>query len=539
MKIHLLKSGHLISLLCILLGGLAQAATHTYDLNNRLSRISYEDGREASFTYDDMGNLTGVKTKLGAAPSVVATEAITGSVGSPIADYQIVVNRPGDVTGFQISGLPAGLKANTGKVVNADGKAPGVIYGTPKAGGVFSVKVAAKSAKATGSPTVLTANISNPFIKEMDGFALTGKFSGLLDPSAISGGNLGGWLTISLASKGTFTGSIQLGKIKYPFKGMFDGASGGATAITIPRKNQPPLTLNLLLTMDGEGRGELTGTLGDGSQTLALGVQRQIWGKMKTADLFGATPAVLYNIGIELDPAHVTDPDYPQGWGFVALKVDKAGVSKFVGQLSDGTKITASSVVTSEGEVPFFIRLYGGAGSLAGTAVIDPQTELSPLDNSVGGLLVWNRPAGTKVTDRLYSKGFQTDAFLAGAAYTAPPKGSRVLDLGSNPVHPAVSMELTNGGLSAMLVTDLTINTANKVTSFLPNDHSYLLTFTPKTGLFSGSFVPAAGTKAIKFSGLLIPDAEPAFDAGFGYFLNPGTSIAKPILSGGVWIGRD
>jgi YD repeat-containing protein len=516
----------------------AGAATQTYDGNNRLIRLAYDDGREASFTYDAMGNPTAVTTKAGAAPSVMATDPIAGTVGSPIADYQIQVNRPGEVTGFKITGLPAGLKASTGKVANADGKAPGVIYGTPTAGGVFRVQVAAMGAKTTGSQTVITANIANPFIQEMNGFALTGKFSGVLDPSDVSGGGLGGWLAMNLAKGGAFTGSLQLGKAKYSFKGMFDGASGGAATITIARKGLPPLSLDLVLTMDGEGPGEMTGNLGDGAKTLALGIEREVWGKNKQPDLYGSMPAVPYNIAIELDPANIGDADYPQGWGFVIVTIAKTGVAKFAGQLADGTKFTASSVVTPAGEVPFFASLYAGAGSLVGVAAIDPRTEFSPLDNSVDGPAQWTRPAATKATDRLYAKGFETGVGLTGSVYVPPSAGSRVLRLGSEPVHAAVNMELTDGGLPAKRVTALTINTANKMTAFTPNDSTYKLTFTPKTGLFTGSFIPGAGIKGAKFSGLLVPDAQADLESGFGCFLNMRDATADPILSGGVWIGQ-
>lgn len=525
----------------ILFGGLLStsfAASYTYDLSNRLVRISHTDGREVSYTYDAAGNLTGVATRANTPPTILVSTPLSGTVGSPVSDYQIQTNRSAEVVGFRITGLPKGLVANLGNAVNTEGKAPGVIYGTPQVPGTFLVKVAAIGASGIGQEVILPVQIGNSFTDTKGGFALAGRFSGRIDPSAISGAENGGWLTLTLSPNGAFTGSLQLGKSKYALRGVFDGRTGVGLTLNITRPGLPDLILDLNLTLNGNNRGQIVGTLRDGGTTQSLTLEREVWNKSFTPVLFGAKAPVPYHLALELDAGHRGDADYPQGWGFMVLSVNSLGAAKISGQLADGTKITSSSIVSREGEVSFFVGLYGGAGALVGAVQINPETELSPLDNSIDGQATWLRPVSNKPTDTLYPGGFKTTMSLGGAVYAAPLAGYRVLHLGNKTPHAAVQLELSEGSLSPSLTTALTISAANKVTEFTPNDATYKLTFNPAKGLFSGSFVPAAGRKPIPFSGLLVPVTPLGRESGFGYFLNPGATKTSPILSGGAWIGE-
>lgn len=111
------------------------------------------------------------------------------------------------------------------------------------------------------------------------------------------------------------------------------------------------------------------------------------------------------------------------------------------------------------------------------------------------------------------------------------------MDLGDDASHPPVSLELAAGGLSPAITTALTISTANRVTAFAPDNHSFSLTFTPATGMFSGKFT--AAPHRVRFhSGILLPTADGAPAQGCGFFLRPGASLSDPMLSGSALITR-
>lgn len=520
----------------VLANGVPHAA-NTYDINNRLTQVTYNDGRQVTYTYDAMGNITSVKTKTEAPPVVLVGSPILGAVGHPITDHQIQSNRPGDVTGYVLSGLPKGLKVNTKTVVNADGKGPGVIYGTPNAGGTFSIKVSLKSASGTSAPAIIPASIDTPFSTIEDGFNLTGGFSGAIDPSAIAGADLGGWLTIKTTATGAFSGTLQIGALKYAFKGAFDGATGATPSITIVRKTPlGNLTLDLTLGLTGNFRGQVTGTLADGSTTIALELNREIWSTKNPAMLFSGTSSARYNVVIDLDPVHVGDNGYPQGFGYASFTVNKTGSAKLAGKLADGTPVTLSKIIWPNGTLPLFIPLYASKGVINGFVTLGQGSNFSTTDNPADGQGFWKRPVSTKVGEKIYAAGFETTIYLTGGAYTPPGKGYRILDLGNGISHPLVSLELGDGGLASMLTTHLTLSTTNKVTAFAPNDHGYALVFTPATGIYSGRFAVDTPARKPAINGLVVPDMTAETSSGFGFFLLPGVFSTDPTLSGYSWI---
>lgn len=512
---------------------------NTYDVNNRLTQVTYADGRQISYTYDAMGNILSVKTKVAAPPIVLLSGPITGSIGHPITDYLIQSNRPADVTGYVVGGLPAGLKANTTLVVNADGKPPGTVYGTPTVAGLFSISVSLKSTAGTGTPSAIAATISNPFSLSDDGFTLTGNFSGGIDPSLLAGGSLGGWLIVTTAANGSFTGSVQLGALKYAFKGVFDSLTGLAPGITIVRKTPlSNLTVNLSIAMTGANRGHITGTLSDGTTTVPVEINREAWSATNPATVFAGTVSTRYNLAAAVEAGHLGNNAYPQGHGYGALTVTKAGVASIAGVLQDGTAFSCSKALWLDGTVQVFVPLYLNLGVLDGTLLLDAGAGFSPADNSLTGSLFWKRPASTKVGDKLFAAGFETRVDMMGAAYTPPATGYRVLALGNTATHASVVLDLTGGGLAAPLETFLTLSTANKVVTFAPNDHVYSLTFTPTTGAFTGKFSVTGPARTVSCNGLILQDASTGLASGYGYFLLPGVLAADPTLSGSAWIGR-
>lgn len=111
-----------------------------------------------------------------------------------------------------------------------------------------------------------------------------------------------------------------------------------------------------------------------------------------------------------------------------------------------------------------------------------------------------------------------------------------MLDLGAGVSHSAVSLQLSEGGLTPSIATAITVSNANKVTAFTPDSHAFSLTFTPASGLFSGKFTASPTPRPISFQGILLPSADGLPAQGYGFFLRPGSTTSDPVLSGNVLI---
>jgi YD repeat-containing protein len=507
---------------------------YLYDELHRLTQVTYPDGRQVSYGYDDMGNITSMKTQTRELAVALIAAPLSGVVGTPLT-YQTQVSNPALVTGYAVKGLPAGLKMNTGTQLNKDGQLAGVIYGTPTKGGTYTALISIRTVSGLGPTVPLAIDIANPFTEMAHGYNLSGNISGEVTPSTLDGGGLGGWLSLKTDTSGGFSGLLQLGALKHNVRGQFNGVTGLASPITITRTGLSPLTLTLTLILDGPDRGQVQVTLDDGTPpTQSIAINREVWSKTLPATEFAGTKSARYHLAWSTDPAD-TEDTYPQGLGQATVTITPNGVAKLAGKLADGTAITQSRVVWPDGSLPVFIALYSSKGVLNGRASLDPGSDLAITDNLISGTAWWQRPVSTKADDVLFALGFDTTLNVLGGVYTAPAKGSRVLGLGSGVGHDPVELVLSRGGLTPSLKSALTISTTSAVTSIDPNNNSLTLKFTPATGLVSGSF--KVGTRASKFSGLILPETAADPSEAFGSFLLPGATTSDPTLSGALYIG--
>ncbi|MEN3940432.1 hypothetical protein WJU23_03990 [Prosthecobacter sp. SYSU 5D2] len=524
-------------LLVIAPGLLSQAASsYTYDLNNRVTLADFAEGQQAAFKYDETGNILSITAAQTAPPAVLISHPLYLHVGNPMPDYEVLLSRASVIRSYSVKGLPPGLKANLSSKVNKDARNPGTIYGTPAKEGVYKVSISASTTAGKTAAVTLMVHVENPFSKISDGFSLAGLFSGTLPVSEITQ-DLGGSLVIKTTAAGSFTGTVTIGQKKYKIKGSFNPLTGVAEAVTITRKSpDSSLTLNLVLDLSttSVGRGSIAGTLSDGSVTVGLGAFRQVWSKTLPAAFFAEGKGSSYNTALFLEPDNLTDEDYPQGVSFAVIKVDRLGKVKLTSRLADGTKFTSSTILWPDGQLPLYIPLYKGQGSLVGTLILETGfAEDIVADNEVTGDLKWTRPASSA---KLYADGFITLVSASGGVYLAPPKGSRVLDLGSDPDHPSVQMNLTQGGLAGTIAADLALTTASKVSAITPNDNKVKLTFAPATGLVSGGF--AVDKRKAPISGLILPANGLNESEAYGFFLLPPASGGQATLSGFFSAGR-
>ncbi|MGD0651421.1 MAG: hypothetical protein ABSA97_09840, partial [Verrucomicrobiia bacterium] len=85
-------------------------------------------------------------------------------------------------------------------------------------------------------------------------------------------------------------------------------------------------------------------------------------------------------------------------------------------------------------------------------------------------------------------------------------------------------VSLSGGDLASAQENTVTVSAANTVTVVSGTSQKLTVKITPKTGLFSGSFIHAVSGKTTKFMGVIVQTSN----EGWGYFL--GTAKAGSVL---------
>ena len=119
--------------------------------------------------------------------------------------------------------------------------------------------------------------------------------------------------------------------------------------------------------------------------------------------------------------ARMTKSIGPAGTSFGTVKVDELGNITFAGSLADGTSVSQSSVISKDGYWPFYVSLYGGAGSLWGINYFTNHTiESVPCLSWINGT--------NSSKNALYRSGFTNQQAAAiGSFYS--PTNKPLLDL--------------------------------------------------------------------------------------------------------------
>jgi len=200
---------------------------------------------------------------------------------------------------------------------------------------------------------------------------------------------------------------------------------------------------------------------------------------------------------------------------FGTVKVSATGTISFAGgNLADGTTgLSQSSGVSRDGYWPFYVPLYGGAGSLWGSSYFTNHAIMS------APYLSWIN-ASNESKSAVYRSGFTNQqATVMGSFYAATEKPLLSLTNGQ--------VTLEGGDPFVSIASQITWGLNNKI-SILDNTSGLTLAITPATGLISGSFLNRTNAKqTIKFNGVLLQNQTNAA----GYFLgttNSGLFLLQP-----------
>ena len=233
---------------------------------------------------------------------------------------------------FRASRLPAGLSLDA---------VTGVISGRPTRGsdGPMAFTVTASNEVGASNPVEFAYTVTS---LDED---VSGVFRGLVERSEELGSNaLGGAVSLTVTSTGSFSGRLELGLGSHAFKGQLLALTPGGDASASVVIERPAGALTLDFSLNAE-TARLTGALSAGLESVPLEGYR----KLDSASAF----AGLHTAALEISEALAGNMAYPQGNGFASLTVTSGtALVKYAGRLADGTSATLSTAVLVGGACP-------------------------------------------------------------------------------------------------------------------------------------------------------------------------------------------
>ena len=338
---------------------------------------------------------------------------------------------------------------------------------------------------------VLTANfVTNQFS------VLQGTYNGLFGPAnfADTGVTNAGYFTLSLGSQGAFSGKLLIAGESLPFTGTF-AASNTATLNVLWSPVLPehfglePLAMNL--------------DLDPVHQVITGSLRYNTWWQVGlVSDL--AVPTNAFQGNYTLLMSGSADPvASPIGLSAATVTVDSRANLTLSGTLADGSPLSQSTTVGTNGLWPLYASPYNGHGLL--TAWMGLNT-----NNSV----LWIKQPVTN--DRYYSNGFTLVSSTALERYAAPTGSQR-------PVSWTNALAIIGGGNLPGWLTNQIAYTNNQLRSLGGSISNLSLSLSTGNGSFTGSFLPPGSRTTANVKGVLLQTNSPATFGG-GWFLGTNQS---------------
>jgi hypothetical protein len=370
----------------------------------------------------------------------------------------------------------------------------------PAAGWLFSNWVGSASSTnpiitfLMASNTTLTANfVPNPFLK------LGGTYTGLFFDTSLPAHESSGFFSLSLAGNGAYSAKLTTPKRTLLGTGKF-GLDLHARIIFAALRTNPPVALDLQLAA---GSDEIHGIINDTVRAIDLFGYRAAYGASNRATNFAGA----YTLSL---PGSRIAANEPPGHGGLTLSASTLGSLILAGNLADGTPIAQARSLAANGALPFHSLIYLNRGSALGWLTL-AVTET----NDVHGRLLWTKRPG--VAGPVFPAGFEKTIDVTGSRYTAPPVGTRTLNLTNG------ACVLSGGGLDLPLSLDATLSAANRLT-VTNNTNRVVLLINRLNGLMTGSFLNPATRKASTLKGVVLQKQN----CGAGYLV--GTNQTGAVL---------
>jgi hypothetical protein len=297
-----------------------------------------------------------------------------------------------------------------------------------------------------------------------------------------------GLCSLTLASKGKFSGSLQLAGKRQSFSGTFNL---GTSDVNVARPGSTALSLHLSLDTSADPN-LLTGTITDGNWTASLTAHRPVFNSRNNPAPYAGNYTVII-------PGISGSEAAPQGYGVGTLKVDAGGKAKFAGSLSDGTPITQSAQISEGGDWPLYDSLYSGKGLIWAAMIVDT----SRASDDLHGDLTWIKKAQNA---KFYPGGFTNEVTANGSLYQNP-NGGQIINMSDG------TATFAGGNLNASFANSITLTPDNKIVN--NGDNKLMMSFALPTGLFHGGVAPPDGSHSFGFRGVAFQKGNQAY----GYFL--------------------
>lgn len=323
------------------------------------------------------------------------------------------------------------------------------------------------------SNLAITANfVPNPFVE------LKGRYFGLYADTNDSPPASAGFVSLTIAESGAFSGQLREGTAAFPFSGTF--ALDLSAKDIIARHESQSLTVDLHLA---SGSDQVTGEVRDERWTSPLSGGRAVFGAKRPATNYQGIYTVVLPGTADLRVG-------PAGHGFARVTVSSSGDVRVQGTLGDGASFSQAVPLNEGGRWPFYAGLYAGQGSILGWLTLEETAT-----NDVHGRVRWTRPAG--VPGSVHPGAFTNDIAILGSRYgpgTGPALGF------------SMGQILLEGGNLPTAVTNLVEwDDKNQLIIPPPNAQKLSLKVSVPSGTVAGGFVHPATGRLTELRGVLVP----------------------------------
>jgi hypothetical protein len=377
------------------------------------------------------------------------------------------------------------------------------ITAVPGAGQVFAGWSGMTTSSAPRITFLISTNVNlqanfipSPFLP------IQGTYSGLFHEETAVRAESAGFFTISVSSRGGYSGSLQLGARHLTLSGQLNLECQATRLISLTPSNT--LTLSLRFGT-GDQTDKVFGTLTDGTWISALAGDRAVFNsRTKPAPFAGSYTLVL--------PGSDGDPTLPAGDSYGTVLVSAGGLASFSGTLADGTAVSQSASVSKDGFWPLYVPVYSGQGVLISWLAFTNQP-----DSDIDGLLSWIKPALSNAQH--YAAGFTQQCQAIGSAYVRPARAC-TLDLNLTNANLAFS----GGALSASFTNCIVVGQLGRLIN--EGTNALTVSFSLLTGTFTGHVTDPATRKSVPFGGVVFQKQN----AGYGFLLGTNQSSQVNLL---------
>jgi uncharacterized repeat protein (TIGR03803 family) len=210
-----------------------------------------------------------------------------------------------------------------------------------------------------------------------------------------------GSLDFTVGIEGNFTGVLKIANSNYNITGQFD-LSALTSTVVLHRRGLPDLTLNLQIA---DSNSVVTGSISNETDTA------QVFGNRIGEGYSAQNPAPQagkYSMTLLSDSDGTSSPG---DGSFGRVTISNDGTISLTGMLSDNTPINGTSSLSSSGQWPVDLSLYGGKGSLVGWISFTNQPS-----SRFDGNLRWVKSGGA--SGAYYHHGFTNTVTAVGAILT-------------------------------------------------------------------------------------------------------------------------